>query len=138
LLSNQDQRPRNILRLFLDECVPDSVGRVFWAAGHHVIYLRQAGATGSPDQLVCTLAEENDAILVSLDGDMKQLAKDNGVGKKRFTRLSLIKFSCDTVNAASRAKDAMSLFEHEWERCEGKSDRRLFVEVFTNSISIKR
>lgn len=126
------------LRLFLDECVPDGVGRVFSDSGHHVIFLRQAGATGSPDQLVCTLAEENDAILVSLDGDMKQLARNNGVGKKRFSRLSLIKFSCETAKAAARASDAMSIILHEWERSLGANGRRVFVEIYPAAISIKR
>jgi predicted nuclease of predicted toxin-antitoxin system len=126
------------LRLFLDECVPDSVGRVFSDAGHHVIYLRDAGARGSPDPLVCTLAEANEAILVSLDGDMKQLAKENGISKKRFINLSLIKFSCETVKAAQRAADAMSVIEHEWRRSRDHDGRRVFVEIYPGTISIKR
>lgn len=129
---------KTTLRIFLDECVPDGVGRVFSDSGHHVIHLRQAGATGSPDPLVCTLAQENDAILVSLDGDMKQLAKGNGVNKKRFARLSLIKFSCETAKAALRAADAMSIILHEWERSQGSNERRLFVEIYPAAISIKR
>lgn len=127
-----------VLRLFLDECVPDGVGRVFSDSGHYVIYLREAGATGSPDPLVCALAEENDAILVSLDGDMKQIAKNNGVAKRRFNKLSLIKFSCETVKAAERAAAAMSVIQHEWERGAGTNGRRVFVEIYPATISIKR
>lgn len=126
------------LRLFLDECVPDGVGRRFSDSGHHVIYLREAGATGSADPVVCTLAEENDSILVSLDGDMKKLAQRYGVSKQRFARLSLIKFSCETSKAAKRAAAAMSVIEHEWARSQGCRDRRIFIEIFKQAISIKR
>ena len=117
------------LRLFLDECVPDGVGRVFSDSGHEVIYLRQAGATGSPDPLVCTLAEENDAILVSLDGDMRKIARGVGTTAARFAKLSLIKLSCETVNAAERVSAALSLLEHEWNVGGQRDGRRLFVEI---------
>ena len=130
------QRPK--LRIFLDECVPDGVWRIFSDCGHYVIYLREAGATGSPDPLVCTLAEENDAILVSLDGDMKQIAKGQGVSNKRFAMMSLIKFSCESAKAAARAADSMSIIEHEWERSKNTGTRRVFVEIYAAAISIKR
>ena len=61
------RRERPTLKLFIDEGVPDSVGRAFLASGHKVVYLRDAIATGSPDQLVCAVSEANDAILVALD-----------------------------------------------------------------------
>ncbi|MBT9290479.1 DUF5615 family PIN-like protein [Prosthecodimorpha staleyi] len=117
------------LRFFLDECVPDSVGRVLSDSGHFVILLREAGATGSPDPLVCALAEANDAILVSLDGDMKQIARDAGVSKGRFAQLSLLKLSCEAVHAASRVAEAMTLVEHEWMVPRQAGERRLFVEI---------
>lgn len=117
------------LRFFLDECVPNSVGSVFLDSGHEVIYLREAGATGSPDPLVCKLAEENDAILVSLDSDMKKIAKGVGTTAARFARLSLVKLSCETVNAAERVSVALSLIEHEWDAGHQREGRRLYVEI---------
>jgi predicted nuclease of predicted toxin-antitoxin system len=56
------------LRLFLDEGVPDSAGRALAAAGHEVIYEREAIIKGAPDQSVCAVSEANDAILVALMG----------------------------------------------------------------------
>jgi predicted nuclease of predicted toxin-antitoxin system len=125
---------RPILRIFTDEGVPDSVGDCFAACGHHVIRLREAVATGSPDPLVCAAAEANDAILVALDGDMRALAQRRGVGQRRFRTLSLIKVSCKVTRAGERIKAAMSLIEHEWLYGAEQADRRLFMEIGTDVI----
>lgn len=126
------------LKVFLDEGVPNSVGACFARAGHTVIYLRDAIATGSPDQLVCAVAEANDAILLALDGDMRQLAQRHGVGRLRFRRLSLIKLSCRETRATARIEDAMSLIEHEWAVSAAQSDRRIFIEIGDSFIRTHR
>ena len=125
---------RPILRIFTDEGVPDSVGDRFSACGHHVIRLREAVATGSPDPLVCAAAEANDAILVALDGDMRALAQRRGIGQRRFRTLSLIKISCKVTRAGERIEAAMSLIEHEWLYSAGQADRRLFIEIGSDVI----
>ena len=117
------------LRFFLDEGVPDSVGRVLREGGHEVIVLREAMARGAPDVLVCAVAEANDAILVALDGDMREIARSHGVSKGRFRRLSLVKLSCPEPQAAARIREALSLIEHEWAVSQTKAARRLFVEI---------
>ena len=126
------------LRFFLDEGVPHSVGQALDEAGHEVIYLQQVMATGSPDQLVCAVAEANDAILVALDADMKQLARRYGVGSRRYKRLSLIKLSCRETRAAARIKAALTLIEHEWAYSEGNTDRRIFIEILNGLIRTNR
>lgn len=120
---------RPVLKLFLDEGVPDSVGRAFMEAGHQVAFLNKTLARGSSDQLVCAIAQINDAILVALDGDMKRIAQGHGVGSGRFRRLGLIKLSCYEPDAARRVRGAMSLIEHEWVFTEGSTGRRIFVEI---------
>lgn len=123
------------LKFFLDEGVPDSVARTLREFGHDATVLRQSGvARGSSDQVVATFAEVSESILVALDGDMKQLAKDNGVGNGRFKKLNLLKLSCAEPIAARRVRDAMSLIEHEWMIDKRKDSRRLFVEIATNVI----
>jgi predicted nuclease of predicted toxin-antitoxin system len=83
-----------VLKFFLDEGVPDSVGRVFEEAGHQAIFLRDSDlARGSADPVVCVYAAEIEAILVALDGDIKRLAQSHGVGAGRFRRLNLLKLS---------------------------------------------
>jgi len=88
--------------------------------------------------LVCATAEQNDAILVALDGDMKRLASRHGIGNRRYRKLSLIKLSCLEPKAAARVKEAMSLIEHEWNYSVGSTDRRIFIEIGKDAISTKR
>lgn len=126
------------MRFFLDEGVPDPVGKVFSARGHLVILMREAIDKGSPDALVCAAAEANDAILVACDGDMKQLAKRYGVGAGRFRKLNLIKFTTTAPRYVSRAQQAMSLIEHEWGISELRQSRRLYIEIMTDIIRIMR
>lgn len=111
------------------DSVPVSVGRCFAAAGHTVIHFPDAAIPGSPDQLVAAVSEANDAVLVALDGDMRQIARRRGIGQRRFHRLSLIKLSCRESRAAARVQGAMSLIEHEWHYAAGRSDRRIFIEI---------
>lgn len=129
---------RPVLRFFLDEGVPDSVGRTLAQAGHEVLYLRQTLLPGSPDHLVCTVAEAQSAILVALDGDMRALAQRFGVGKARYRKLSLLKLSCREPRAAMRVGAALSLIEHEWAFSAASNDRRIFIEIGDDSIRTAR
>ena len=127
-----------VLKVFLDEGVPLSVGARFAEAGHEVIYYSDAAQPGSPDLLVCAISEANDAILIAFDGDMKALAQRRGIGHRRFKRLSLIRLSCRETRAAERVKSAMSLIEHEWTYSAGRSDRRIFIEISDDVIRTVR
>jgi predicted nuclease of predicted toxin-antitoxin system len=105
---------RPVLRFFLDESVPDSVGHVLMAEGHEVGFLNKSMARSSSDPLVCVIADINNAILVALDGDLKRIAQGYNVGARTFLKLGLLKLSCFEPDAARRVKEAMSLIEHEW------------------------
>lgn len=126
------------LRFLLDEGAPRSVGRLLEEHGHEVIYFAEALTPGSPDVLVAKAAEANEAILVAVDGDMKELAKRAGIGGGRFRQLSLLKFSCREPMAAKRLAQALSLVEHEWAVSEEKAARRLFVEISDGFIKTHR
>lgn len=126
------------MRFFLDEGVPRSVGLVLQQRGHLVIYLKDAIATGSSDLLVCAAAEANDAILVACDGDMKQIAKNNGVSNSRYSRISLVKISCNETQAAKRLEQFIDLVENEWIHSSKKASRRIFVEIGTQKFTIFR
>jgi predicted nuclease of predicted toxin-antitoxin system len=120
---------RPVLKVFLDESVPDSVGHAFLEAGHQVGYLNRTILRGSSDHLVCAIADINDAILVAIDGDMKRIAQGYGVGSRKFLKLGLIKLSCFEPEAAKRVREAMSLIEHEWGRGDVNPGRRIFIEI---------
>jgi predicted nuclease of predicted toxin-antitoxin system len=57
------------MRLFVDHCVPESIPKMLEAEGYQVIRLREKTAPDSPDTLVAAVAEANDAVLVTADGD---------------------------------------------------------------------
>jgi len=110
------------------------VGRVLTDAGHEVILLRQQLAPNSPDPLVAAISEMNGAVLVSHDGDFKNLAPRAGVGRRRFAKLSRVALNCSEPKAAERMRVAMSLIEHEWQVSQGRLDKRMIVEIQTTVI----
>jgi Domain of unknown function (DUF5615) len=111
--------------------VPDSVGRALIDAGHEVIRLRDILPTNSPDPLVASVDELNEAILVSFDKDFKTLAPRIGIGRQRFRKLSRIGFRCDEPDAAARLMLALALVEFEWVRAQAQpaADKRMIVEI---------
>lgn len=127
------------MRFFIDHCVPESVAKALEAAGREVIRLRTKTAPDSPDTLVAAVAEANNAILVTMDGDFKAIAARTGIGQRRCRRLSLIRFQkCRESKAASRLVTALSLIDHEWELSTGRKDRRIFVVITSESIRTHR
>lgn len=124
----------------LDENVPDAVGKVLEAAGHTVHYLNREDIVirGSEDSVVARAAAINDLVLVSQDGDMKQIAKEFGVSNSRYRNLSLIKISCVAPDAAQRFTELMSLIEHEWAVTSDSDERRLPIEIKDTLVRIQR
>lgn len=124
----------------MDAGVPDSVGQVFSDNGHLVIYHREALPEKTSDSVVCATALANDAILVAIDGDMKQFPKRFGIsgGSDRFARLNIIRICCDEVLASKRLEQAMSLIEHEWSVSEKKVARRLWIDIAPHHLKSNR
>lgn len=114
------------------------MGRLLTSCNHEVIYLEDAIEKGSEDLLVCAVAQANEAILVAVDGDMRQIARRHKVSKSRYRSLNLLKISCSEPQAANRVEQALSLIEHEWEFSEGKTGRRLFFEVSNSFLKTNR
>jgi predicted nuclease of predicted toxin-antitoxin system len=77
------------MRLFVDHCVPESVSKMLETEGYEVIRLREKTAPDSTDTLVAAVAEANDAVLVTMDGDFKSIVARSGIGQRRFRTLSL-------------------------------------------------
>jgi hypothetical protein len=126
------------LKFLTDNCVPDSVGRALSNAGHEVMLLRHILPTSSPDPLVASVAELNDAILISFDRDFRTLAPRIGIGRQRFRRLSRIGFRCREPEAAERLKLALALIEFEWTSAQVASDKRMIIEIGPNYIRTVR
>jgi predicted nuclease of predicted toxin-antitoxin system len=118
-------------RALLDAGVPVSVGKVINAAGFEVLFHRDVLPEKTPDEVVCITAEENQAVLIAVDHDMKQMAKQYGVtpaGNKHST-LNIIRICCGEVMAAARIDQAIPLIMLEWEFCCAKTARRMWVDV---------
>jgi predicted nuclease of predicted toxin-antitoxin system len=107
------------------------VGAVLAKHGHDVVYYRDVLPEKVADDVVCSTALANEAILVAVDADMKQFAKRFGIshGSSRFDRLSLVRLCCNEVLASKRLDQAMSLIEHEWTFSDEKVARRLWVDI---------
>ena len=58
------------LRFFADHCVPHSMIQALRDAGYEVLRLRDFMPTESSDPIVISKAQEFDAILISLNGDL--------------------------------------------------------------------
>ena len=127
-----------VLRVFIDQCVPDSAGKTFERHGHEVIFLRERIATDTPDPLVAVVAVANQAILVSMDADFRKIAARRGVGRRAFSKLSLIKLSCRESQCADRIGVAMTLIYHEWNIVQASNDKRLFVEIMDGALRTNR
>lgn len=126
------------LKFFADNCVPDSVGQVLQEAGHEVLRLRDILPRNSPDQIVASVAELNDAILISFDRDFRTLAPRIGLGRQRFRRLSRIAFRCREPIAARRIGLALSLIEHEWLIAQESDDHRMIIQISETTIQTIR
>ncbi|HYU11706.1 MAG TPA: DUF5615 family PIN-like protein [Stellaceae bacterium] len=126
------------LKFLTDHCVPDSVGQALHDAGHQVIRLREVLPTSSPDPIVASVAELNDAILVSFDKDFKSMAPRIGVGQQRFRKLSRIAFRCREPIAARRITLALSLIEHEWRVAQVADDKRMIIQISETTIQTIR
>jgi predicted nuclease of predicted toxin-antitoxin system len=122
------------LLVLLDEGVPAEVGNVFRRHGHELIPFKEVLTPGSADDLVCTVAQANNALLVAYDNDMKQYVRRQGQGPDRFKRLHLLKFNCPEPMAAKRLEEAMSLIGNEWAVAHQQVARRVYVEINTHDI----
>lgn len=129
---------RRPLRFFLDNCVPDSVGRALIESGHHVIYQRDVIARDSKDHLVALASAENDAILVTFDRDHRAIASRFQVSNRRLRKLSRIDFSCAEPQAANRIRLALSFIEAEWRLALKAKDRRMFIGIGSTSFRTTR
>lgn len=118
--------------------MPRAVGRLLSAEGHTVIYLEEAVALGSEDQIVATAAIANRCILVALDGDMRVIAKRNGISNSRYKSLSLLKLSCNEVQAANRVRQFLPLISAEWLVSEEKRARRLYIDIGDSRVIVHR
>src|SRR5215469_4107319 len=118
-------------RVLLDAGVPDSVGKVLAERGHEVVYHRQVLPERTLDQVVAATALANNAILVAIDHDMREMSQRYGVTPRgdRFARLSIIRLLCNEVLASKRVSHVLTLIEHEWAISQEMTARRMWIDL---------
>jgi predicted nuclease of predicted toxin-antitoxin system len=128
------------LKTLADAGVPDSVSEVLKAHGHLAILHREVLLDKTPDEVVCATALANEAILIAIDGDMKQMAKKYGVtpSGERFDKLDIIRLCCPEPMAAKRLEQALPLIEAEFAFAKAKAARRMWVDIGQHYIRTNR
>jgi hypothetical protein len=128
------------LVVLLDEGAPIQIAEPFRAGGHRVILHGDVLSPSAKDDVVAATAIQNNAVLIAVDRDMRQLAKrwGNAQDGGRYKRLSLIFFGCNPALAAGRAENAMTLIEHEWAFSCEKVARTMRIEIQSHLIKTYR
>lgn len=130
---------RSVLRFFLDNNVPDSVGRTLAAAGHVVIYQRDVVAKDAKDGEVALTSALNDAILITFNRrHFKAIASRFRVSNRRLKKLSRIDLMCTEPEAAKRIEAGLSFIEFEWQLAQKSGDKRMFLEIQGNGFKTTR
>ena len=124
-------RTKSELSVLLDEGTPGLVADSFLQRGHRVIYHGDVLSPGAKDNLVCATAMLNNAALIAVDRDMRQMAKRFGTYDQggRYDNLHLIFLNCNEVLAPKRIQHFMSLIEHEWRIICEKPPRTLWIDI---------
>lgn len=113
------------LPFFLDNNVPDSIGRYLQRRGHSVQRQRFHIPADSPDQLVALTAVTAGRILVTLDKDFN----DQRFQQARFATLSRISLSGASHTLLPALKEHLHLIEYQWQHVRKTKVPRLIVHL---------
>lgn len=101
--------------------------------------LRDVLPTNTPDPIVAKVAQDSDCILLTHDGDFKNVAPRVPIGSKtRFKKLSRIHLACPQARGAERIAAAIALVEFEWVAAQERSDKRLHMVIQRDVIKTHR
>lgn len=127
------------MHFVLDENVAKSVAMALERKGYEVRSILDYLAEGSPDELVADTAEKLGAVLISHDGDFKQIAPRVPDGQKtRFKKLSRIHLRVVEFNAASRIEFVFDFIEGEFSAARSRRDKRLHIQIGESYIRSER
>ncbi len=112
------------LHVFLDNNVPDSLGRYLQRRGHSVARQRFCIPADSPDPLVAMTALKAGRVLVTQDKDFNS----QRFQQDRFAGLSRISLSGPSSTLLAALKEHIELVEFQWGRCQ-RSQTRMIAHV---------
>ena len=118
------------MKFLLEENVPSSVLEILERGGYEAQFVRDIVPPGAEDQVVATVAEQLDSVLVTFDGDFRKIAPRIPIGfRNRFRKLSKITFRCPEPMSATRLEGALDWIEAEYRFAQQGSDTRMIVTV---------
>lgn len=120
------------LHFFLDNNVPDSIGRYLQGRGHSVQRQRFYIPADSPDPVVAMTAMKAGRILVTQDKDF------NGqrFQQDRFSDLSRLSLNGQSNTLLPALKAQIDLIEFQWARCLAQR-QRMIAHVKTGLIRFR-
>jgi predicted nuclease of predicted toxin-antitoxin system len=121
------------LPLFLDNNMPDSIGRYLQQRGHSVLRQRFYIPADSPDQLVATTAMKAGRILVTQDKDFNS----QRFHQERFAELSRILVNGQSEALLAALQEHMHLIEFQWEHCRQIGSVRMVAHVKVGQIRFR-
>lgn len=76
------------------------------------------------------VAQDDDAILLTHDGDFKTVAPRVAHGQRnRFRKLSKVHLNIEQARSEGRLAAAIALIEFEWAAAQDRDDKRLHIAV---------
>ena len=113
------------LPFFLDNNVPDSIGKYLQHRGHSVFRLRHHMSPDSPDPIVASTAMAAGRILVTQDKDFNS----QRFQQPRFARLSRIALCGPSHTLLPAVKEHIEMIEFAWIQCVAKREPRMVVHI---------
>ena len=121
------------LHLFLDNNVPDSIGRFLQRRGHSVQRQRFHIPADSPDPVVAMTAMKAYRILVTQDKDFNS----QRFQQDRFASLSRISLSGASTTLLPAIKEHIHLIEFQWAHCQQINAARMVAFVKLGNVRFK-
>ena len=126
---------RQVMRLLIDENVPNSVAEVFAARGHTVEFVRDLFPAGSPDPVIAAIGDRLSAIVVTWDRDFDNLVRRLPEGNRtKFRRLGRISFRCNEVRGRELLEKWIETIEFHYRQSLQQTDFRMIVQIQDNAI----
>jgi predicted nuclease of predicted toxin-antitoxin system len=119
------------VRFLLDEDVPHAVGEFLAERGHEVFYVAESLVKGSADTLVVQWVDVHEAVVVTHNYKHfeKLVSRVPKGGRARFRKASRLTLRCVQTHALRRVTDLIEDIEHEYERCQRRTDKRMMSEI---------
>ena len=125
--------PHLKLHFFLDNNVPDSIGRYLQRRGHSVQRQRFYIPADSPDPLVAATALNAGRILISQDRDFNS----QRFQQDRFAGLSRLALSGPGPTLIEAVKQYIHLIELQWAHLQRQQAARMIAHVRTGQIRFR-